>query len=99
MPALHVCRCLASWLAWVVQVVIPTREEDALAALHSISEYNATAFVASASSLAEAPSLDAFNLSSLRTGLLGACVGGCVRGCAWVCVCVFVCACVSCVRA
>lgn len=52
------------------KVIIPAREESASAALNCVGEYNATALVGSATSLADAPALPTFNLASLRTGLL-----------------------------
>lgn len=54
-----------------LQVIIPAREENASAALNSVAEFGATAFVGRAHSLADAPGLATFDLSSLRSGLLG----------------------------
>lgn len=52
------------------KVIIPAREENASAALNSVAEFGATAFVGRAHSLADAPGLATFDLSSLRSGLL-----------------------------
>lgn len=50
--------------------MIPSREEDAVAALACVQEHGATAVVASARSFSDVSCFTDYNVESLRTGII-----------------------------